>query len=159
MAPIVAEAIQESGPDLIDTLLPGAALLKRTEEAAPAEAEWLPSLRTLVERKAALPADASLQQGAVFNQVTRVLGAAAKHAPLLLVLEDLHWADAGSLAISSSATSRAIDRSSTISTASTTTSTSGTTTRRSRRPASRVARFEHTEPPTTAPTCAARAGA
>ena len=77
----------ELGPDLIDTLLPGGTLLKRAEEVTSADTAWLQALRELVERKAALPPDASLQQGAVFNQVTRVLGAAAKQRPLLVVLE------------------------------------------------------------------------
>ena len=39
------------------------------------------------------------QQAALFEQVTRVLGAIARQRPLVLVLDDLQWADAGSLAL------------------------------------------------------------
>ena len=98
-APLAAEAVAESGRDLVGTLLPGAALLGRAEAAAPAGASWLGPLRELVRRKALLPPDAALQQAAVFMQVARVLGAVARRRPLLLVLEDLHWADAGSIAL------------------------------------------------------------
>lgn len=98
-APIAAEAVLTSGRDLVGTLLPGAALLTRAEAAAPAGASWLAPLRELVRRKVSLPPDAALQQAAVFMQVARVLGAVARRRPLLLVLEDLHWADAGSIAL------------------------------------------------------------
>lgn len=40
---------------------------------------------------------APLQQSALFEQVTRVLLALAQQAPLLLTLDDVQWADAGSL--------------------------------------------------------------
>ncbi len=98
-APIAAEAITASGRDLIGTLVPGAALLTRSEAAVPPDASWLGPLRELVQRKASLPPDAALQQAAVFMQVARVLGAVARRRPLLLVMEDLHWADAGSIAL------------------------------------------------------------
>ncbi len=76
-APLAAEAVAESGRDLVGTLIPGAALLARAEAAAPPGASWLGSLRELVQRKASLPPDAALQQAAVFMQVARVLGAVA----------------------------------------------------------------------------------
>jgi DNA-binding winged helix-turn-helix (wHTH) protein/tetratricopeptide (TPR) repeat protein len=98
-APIAAEAVTASGRDLVGTVIPGASLLARARAAAPAEASWLPELRDLVKRKASLPPDAALQQAAVFMQVTRVLAAVARRQPLLLVLEDLQWADAGSIAM------------------------------------------------------------
>ncbi len=98
-APLAAEAVVEFGRDLVGTLIPGAALLTRVEAAAPAGASWLAPLRELVRRKVSLPPDVALQQAAVFMQVARVLGAVARRRPLLLVLEDLHWADAGSIAL------------------------------------------------------------
>jgi adenylate cyclase len=98
VAPVAAEAVAESGRDLVGTLIPGRALLQRARGAEP-HAAWLPGLSELVERKAALPPDPTLQQGAVFMQVVRVLQATANRRPLLLVLDDLHWADAGSIAL------------------------------------------------------------
>ncbi len=98
VAPSVTESVAESAQDLVGTLLAGASLVRRGEALA-GDTAWLESLRELVERKAPLPPDGTLHQRAVFNQTTRVLVAAAKLRPLLLVVEDLHWADAGSLAL------------------------------------------------------------
>jgi len=99
LAPAMAEAVVESGRDLVDTLLPGAGLLKRAAAAASPDAPWLGSMRALIERKAALPPDAALQQTALLAQYCRVVQAVAGERPLLLVLEDLHWADSGSIAL------------------------------------------------------------
>ena len=45
---------------------------------------------------AALPA-AAIPQADLFQQVSRVLQAISQHGPLLILLDDLQWADAGSL--------------------------------------------------------------
>ncbi|MBS3784263.1 MAG: AAA family ATPase, partial [Anaerolineae bacterium] len=107
--PLAAEALLEHGLDLIDTFVPGAALVERaavtrtsagtstTKAAAPSRADWLTGLAQLVERKAAIPAGPGPQQGALFEQATGVLEALARHVPLVLVLDDLQWADAGSI--------------------------------------------------------------
>jgi adenylate cyclase len=99
--PLAAQALVESGPDLIDTFVPGDALLRRTAAFArpTGEPAWLAGLERLVERKAALPADPTLQQSALFRQYTRVLRALASQRGLLLLLDDLQWADAGSISL------------------------------------------------------------
>jgi predicted ATPase/DNA-binding SARP family transcriptional activator len=95
--PLAAQALVEAGPDLIDTFLPGAALVKRAVASAPVGADWLPQLQGLVQHTAAAPGDPNLQQSALFEQYSRVVGALARQRPLLLVLDDLQWADAGSI--------------------------------------------------------------
>ncbi|MFB0537259.1 MAG: BTAD domain-containing putative transcriptional regulator [Anaerolineae bacterium] len=97
--PLAVQALVEDGPDLIDTFLPGAALVKRAVASAPVGADWLPQLQELVRRKAALPPDPNLQQTALFEQYTRMVGALASQRPLLLVLDDLQWADAASTSL------------------------------------------------------------
>jgi tetratricopeptide (TPR) repeat protein len=67
--------------------------------SAPVGADWLPQLEELVQRKAALPADPNLQQSALFEQYTRVVETLARQRPLLLVLDDLQWADGGSTSL------------------------------------------------------------
>jgi predicted ATPase/predicted Ser/Thr protein kinase len=93
--PVLIQSLVESGPDLIDTFVPGRALLERAESYA--AGEWLEKLRDIVERKASMPADPSLQQSLLFVQYTRVLEALAQWKPVILVLDDLQWADVGSI--------------------------------------------------------------
>ena len=99
LLPLSVQALLDDGPDLIDTFLSGAALLKRAQAFAPDGGEWLPRLAELVKQKAAIPADPMLQQRALFEQYGRVLRALARHKPLLLWLDDLQWIDPGSASL------------------------------------------------------------
>ena len=96
LTPHTAQAVLENGPDLIETFIPGNALIERTQSTATVFPGWLERLKKVVERKAALPADAMLQQSHLFEQYTRVIQALSLRQPLLLVLDDLQWIDAGS---------------------------------------------------------------
>jgi tetratricopeptide (TPR) repeat protein len=99
LLPLSVKSILDNGHDLINTFVPGQALLSRSEMYAPGPANWVSSLKNLVERKAALPADSQLQQSSLFEQYTRVLQGLAQEKPLLLVLDDLQWMDAGSASL------------------------------------------------------------
>ena len=99
LLPLTVQALVEVGPDLVETFLPGASLLRRGMAFAPAGAEWLARLEPRVERKAAVPGDPNLQQRALFEQYMQVLRALASRRPLLLLLDDLQWADAGSISL------------------------------------------------------------
>jgi tetratricopeptide (TPR) repeat protein len=64
---------------------------------APAEAPWLQRLRERVGRQ---PADSQgLEQSSLFQQVSNVLCSLAEAHPLLLVLDDLQWADTASIGL------------------------------------------------------------
>jgi len=91
--PLAAQALVEAGPDLIDTFVPGAALVERAVTFSAGGADWLARLDELVERKATGPGS---QQSDLFEQYTRVLQALARHVPIVVVVDDLQWADAGS---------------------------------------------------------------
>jgi len=105
--PFAAQALVEAGPDLIDTFVPRAALLERAMSCAPGRVDWLARLDELVERNslrlsqdvATGPGMSSPQQSALFKQYTRVLQALARQGPLVLVVDDLQWADAGSVSL------------------------------------------------------------
>ena len=100
--PVTAQALVELGPDLIDTFVPGRALLSRAvayQGARASDAAWRTRLEELITRKTSLPPDPNLQQSALFKQYTRVLAALAQQRPLLLVLDDLQWLDMGSIGL------------------------------------------------------------
>jgi predicted ATPase/DNA-binding SARP family transcriptional activator len=95
--PIAAQAVVEIGPDLIDTFVLGTALVDRAAAATPGGADWLTRLDELVERKATGNILPNRQQHDLFEQYTRVLKTLARKAPLVLVVDDLQWADLGSI--------------------------------------------------------------
>jgi tRNA A-37 threonylcarbamoyl transferase component Bud32/predicted ATPase/RecA/RadA recombinase len=99
LLPLSAQAVVDSGPDLIGTLLPGEAIVTRGEAFGPGLPDWVTRLKKLVERKSAVPVDPQLQQSNIFYQFTRVLQALAHQKPLLLILDDLQWVDAGSASL------------------------------------------------------------
>jgi predicted ATPase len=98
----VAQALAEAGPDLIDTFVPGRALLERVRACMQHRdrAAWQDRLGALVERRPADGPRTSIpQQTDLFEQVTRVLQTLSQRRPILLVLDDLQWADLGSISL------------------------------------------------------------
>ncbi|UCC64401.1 MAG: AAA family ATPase, partial [Anaerolineae bacterium] len=97
LMPDALQALGDDGPELIDRFVPGAALLVRARAGAPRQAT---RLAELLERKAASGAGAaSLQQTDLFEQYTKVLKALSRERPLILVVDDLQWADVGSIGL------------------------------------------------------------
>ncbi len=97
LLPLTVRAIVEAGPDLINTFISGAELVSRAKACASQRTSWLGKLEKLVERKTLLPPDSMLQQSNLFQQYTKVLLTVAREQPLLLILDDLQWADGGSI--------------------------------------------------------------
>jgi DNA-binding SARP family transcriptional activator len=97
--PLTVQALVEAGPDLIDTFVPRVALLEHALTGESGMANWLTRLNELVERKPTSPGMPSPQQSDLFEQYTRVLQALAQQGALLLVLDDLQWADLGSISL------------------------------------------------------------
>ncbi len=93
MAPHTLQAVLQSGAALIDALLPGAVLLEQAQALPDAEA-WTARVREALDRRVAAPSQAFL-----FDQATRVLQAVAQSHPLVLILDDLQWADAASISL------------------------------------------------------------
>ena len=97
--PVTGQALVDNGPDLIDTFLPGAALVERAATATPGGAEWLARLQELLKRQTTNSIIQGLRQDDLFEQVTRVLQALARQVPLVLAVDDLQWADLGSISL------------------------------------------------------------
>lgn len=98
--PEAVQALTEAGPDLIDTLLLREALLERATTYTSAKPGWLTHLMELLDRKQAPEMiGTGLQQIDLFEQYTTVLQILASQRPIILVLDDLQWADLGSVSL------------------------------------------------------------
>jgi predicted ATPase len=85
-----AEALIAHGPALIGPFVETDALQRRVHSMAPRDAWWLPVLHRLAEESSAR-SNASPDQ--MHEQFARVIIEMAKNRPIVLVLDDLHWAD------------------------------------------------------------------
>ena len=96
--PTVAQALVEVGPDLIDTFIQRTALFERAKLCVSEQQAWLIRLGEFLDRKPVTALSiAALQQINLFEQYTKVLQSLEKRSPILLVLDDLQWADTGSI--------------------------------------------------------------
>jgi len=96
-----AQALVEAGPDLVGVLIQGPPLLARVDARCPGTeaAAWRAELGELLRRRASSEGALGLQQTDRFAQVTRVLRQVANLHPLIIVLDDLQWADQGSIGL------------------------------------------------------------
>lgn len=97
--PGLAQALVEVAPALLDRFVGCAALAQRLptspEQTRPS---WQATLyqRAAAHSQGPLP---PLEAGVLFEQITRLLAAVARRAPLILILDDLQWIDTGSAAL------------------------------------------------------------
>lgn len=98
LMPYTIQTLVTTGPDLIDTFVLGSSLVARTT-AASGGAGWQIQLEEIVARKAAGQGSENLRQSHLFEQYSKVVQTLAGQRPLLLVLDDLQWADAGSISL------------------------------------------------------------
>lgn len=94
LLPVTAQALATVGPDLVGTFVPGEPLLRRIQAFAPDGTARRERLEALARREGRAPSQADL-----FDQVTRVVHAVAAQHPLLLLLDDLQWADQGTVSL------------------------------------------------------------
>ncbi|MFN8454540.1 MAG: tetratricopeptide repeat protein [Anaerolineae bacterium] len=97
--PLTVQALLERGPDLFDTFIPLKGLLRRAEVYAEQRPDWFSQLQTLAAQKIKFPAQPQAQQGALFEQYVKVIQMLAGRMPLVLLLDDLQWADPGSISL------------------------------------------------------------
>lgn len=93
------QALAELGPDLVGIFVPGAGLMMRASAFVAEKAGWLDKLEHLSKRprKTEVIDGRRIEQGQIFEQYTNVLRELASRRPILLVLDDLQWADQGSI--------------------------------------------------------------
>jgi predicted ATPase len=103
--PDVVRALIENGPALVGTLIPVQTLARRLAALDRAGQDLQSELQTLLQARAAgdgpnlasNPDLPDINLAALFEQVTHMLLALANQRPLLLTLDDLQWADEGSI--------------------------------------------------------------
>jgi len=95
--PVVMPTLITGGSGLIGPILAGEPLLARANCTLPGRPDWLERLRALVAR--ARISSAGLEQTFLFEQYAEVLQAVARQQPLLLLLDDLQWADSASVGL------------------------------------------------------------
>lgn len=98
---VAGEALVESGGDLVGIFVPGGALLTRLGAKLAKGSKLATRLEALVRQKSAAPAgpEGRLDQNQIFEQYTAVVRRLAARAPLVLVIDDLHWVDAASVGL------------------------------------------------------------
>ncbi len=94
---LVVETLLDHGAYLLDILVSSRDLLARGTAVGGEHAPWLPRLREALSRD--LTASRELGQSELYQQVARVLSAVARTRPLLLILDDIQWADAASVSL------------------------------------------------------------
>jgi DNA-binding SARP family transcriptional activator/Cdc6-like AAA superfamily ATPase len=96
--PIAAQALVEVGPDLIDSFIQRASILERATSRVSEEQDWLIRLGALLDRKPVTALSFSaIQHVSLFEQYTKVIQSVEAQSPILLLIDDLQWADTGSI--------------------------------------------------------------
>lgn len=98
LLPTSLGALLEEGPDLIETLVGGRGLAARAAQY-PCPLENRRRLDDVMERKAGEQPGAGVHQNAILDQATAFFQSLARERTVLLVFEDIHWADAGTIAM------------------------------------------------------------
>lgn len=95
------QVLVEVAPDLIDTLVPGGKLVTLLGKAMVQKFGWLDELEREVERKRETPTGTEpvIQQSRIFEQYANMVRTLAAQQPLILILDDLQWADAASISL------------------------------------------------------------
>jgi tetratricopeptide (TPR) repeat protein len=98
LLPTTLEAIIDLGPELLDTFVPAEALAKRIAAFETGEEG---RLKHIMERLASTSrvGRQSWDQSHLFEAYTQVLKKLAGLHPLVLILDDLHWADVSSISM------------------------------------------------------------
>jgi predicted ATPase/DNA-binding SARP family transcriptional activator len=97
--PSVVEALLTHGRHLIDVLVPGELLLSRAAAHDAVESGQMHRLQELADRQRAGNQQTGTDQGRILEEVADVLHTLSQDRTLLLILDDLHWADASSISL------------------------------------------------------------
>jgi len=93
LLPTSAHALVSQGRNLIDTFVPYLAFLDHAQAHAGMAPELVQQIRALRQ----IPHNSGVNQERILEEYLEVLMEISRKAPLLLILDDLHWADSASI--------------------------------------------------------------
>jgi adenylate cyclase len=99
VAALSCQTLAEVGPDLVGIFVPGAKLVARAGAFVAKKAGWLDKLEKLAGKppESSGQAGSVLEQSHIFEQYANFLRKLSEKHPLMLVLDDLQWADVASV--------------------------------------------------------------
>lgn len=103
MIPLSSQALLNDGSGLLNGFIAGEALVRRANSYTLERPGWLEDLEREVHLREGRPLPVNVEHGDskqdLFDQYVRVLQALSLIHPLMLILDDLQWADSGSLSL------------------------------------------------------------
>jgi len=99
LVPLMTLVLMEFGPDLITLFTNSSALVKRAAAFATNGSEWVKQLQDIVNQSTEKTGYLKLQQSALYEQYTRVIHKLSEQYPVVMILDDLQWADIGSTSL------------------------------------------------------------
>ncbi|MCJ7537927.1 MAG: AAA family ATPase [Anaerolineales bacterium] len=103
LIPHSSQALLDYGPDLVESFIPGESLVRRASSYTLDRPDWLERLDREVELRKGRPYPININHGDserdLFDQYSRVLQKLSQTHLLLLILDDLQWADLGTLSL------------------------------------------------------------
>jgi tetratricopeptide (TPR) repeat protein len=98
---VSARFLVEMAPDLVGLFVPGVGLAMKAAKETADKAGWLEKLEKLAQQPKAGEGlgREGLDQNVVFEQYTRFVAMLSDKKPLLLILDDLQWADTASIGL------------------------------------------------------------
>jgi DNA-binding SARP family transcriptional activator/predicted ATPase len=97
--PLAVKELLAQGRHLIDTFVPGEPLLQRAAVHESIDRDLLADLQAVITRRQARQRQAGVDQDRILEEVAQLLQALSRAQPVLLILDDLHWADVSSLSL------------------------------------------------------------
>jgi len=97
--PTAIKVLVERGPNLVDKFVPTQELISRIEHHQSIDLVLRNEIESTLASNRDLTGRVIPEQSNIFEEYTDVLQALATTRPLLLIMEDLHWADASSVSL------------------------------------------------------------
>jgi transcriptional regulator with XRE-family HTH domain/tetratricopeptide (TPR) repeat protein len=97
LAPMAIKVLLYEGPHLLDSFLPASSLTKNIAARIPHSRELIESFEKMMKQSRNL--DPNVEQVQILEQYTQIIQNISAERPLLILLDDLQWADRASVSL------------------------------------------------------------